>query len=234
MAAAPAHDRIATALARNPWFMRRPADLRQALVRRTQLSAVEGGHWLYDTGDEAIGLYGVLTGSVTTHVVLENGSSAPINISGPGTIFGYAAQVLGGRRVTTTVTREPSEIIFVPQHALAAIAHDLPSLWLHFAELATEQLVFATRVIAERTLLSPRAQLASRLHVYALAWGDGREAVMLPILQEELAELMGMSRKTVNRILRDFETEDLVKTGYRNILIRDPQALHRIALEEEQ
>lgn len=234
MSAQSTQERIAAVLTRNAWFMRRPAELREALIRRTQLSVVEGGHWLYGTGDEAVGLYGVLTGSVTTHVVLENGSSAPINISGPGAIFGYAAQVLGGRRVTTTVTREASEIIFVPQHALAAIAHDLPSLWLHFAELATEQLVFATRVIAERTLLAPRAQLASRLHVYALAWGDGRGPVTLPILQEELAELMGLSRKTVNRILRDFEAEKLVETGYRSILIRDPRKLHRIAMEEEQ
>ncbi|MBO6635925.1 Crp/Fnr family transcriptional regulator [Parvibaculum sp.] len=232
MPAPTAQERIAAALARNHWFMRRPPELRQALIRRAQLSAVEGGHWLYDTGDEAVGLYGVLTGSVTTHLVLENGASAPVNISGPGTIFGYAAQVLGGRRVTTTVTREPSEIIFVPQHALAAIAHDLPSLWLHFAELATEQLVFATRVIAERSLLSPRAQLAARLHVYALAWGNGKAAITLPILQEELAELMGLSRKTVNRILRDFEKEKLVETGYRSILILNPRALHRIAMEE--
>ena len=234
MPAPSAQERIAAAFARNPWFMRRPAELRQALVRRAQLSAVESGHWFYDTGDEAVGLYSVLTGSVTTHVVLDNGASAPINISGPGAIFGFAAQVLGGRRVTTTVTREPSEIIFVPQHALAAIAHDLPSLWLHFAELATEQLVFATRVIAERTLLSPRAQLAARLHVYSLGWGDGRGPVTLPILQEELAELMGLSRKTVNRILRAFEAEDLVETGYRSILIRNPRELHRIAMQMEE
>ncbi len=45
---------------------------------------------------------------------------------------------------------------------------------------------------------------------------------------------MGLSRKTVNRILRDFETEELVETGYRSILIRNPRALHRIAMEEER
>ncbi|MBC7102852.1 MAG: hypothetical protein H5U13_06455 [Parvibaculum sp.] len=47
--------------------------------------------------------------------------------------------------MTTTVTREPSEIIFVPQHALA--------------------------------------------------WGGARAPVTLPIQQEELAELLGLSRR---------------------------------------
>jgi CRP-like cAMP-binding protein len=230
MAFSPLQERLAKALGRGGWFARLPKDIQERLIRHAQIKTVEAGHWLYDTGDEAVGLYGVLTGSVTTHVLLENGESAPINISGPGAIFGYAAQVLGGRRVTTTVTREPSEIIFVPQHALAAIAHDLPSLWLHFAELSTEQLVFAARVIAERTLLSPRAQVAARLHVYALAWGDKGGSTILPIQQEELAELLGLSRKTVNRILKEFETEKLVETGYRSIAINDMRGLHRIAL----
>ena len=234
MAPSPLQERLARTLGRNGWFSRRPAELQERLIRHAQIKTVETGHWLYDTGDAAVGLYGVLSGSVTTHVVLENGESAPINISGPGAIFGYAAQVLGGRRVTTTVTREPSEIIFVPQHALAAIARDLPSLWLHFAELATEQLVFAARVIAERTLLSPRAQLASRLHVYALAWHGARRPVTLPVQQEELAELLGLSRKTVNRILKEFEAETLVETGYRSIKIVDPEGLHRIAMPMQE
>lgn len=231
MAARPLHDRIAGTLARNGWFAKRPAALRTRLVAHAQVSTVEAGHWLYDTGDEAEGLYGVLTGSVTSHVVLDNGESVPISIAGPGTIFGYAAQVLGGKRVTTAIARERSEIIFVPQHAIAAMVQEMPSLWLHFAELATEQLVWAVRGYAERLRLSPRAQIASRLHGYTFPWGGGGAAT-LPIRQDELAEVMGLSRKTVNLVLRDFERQKLIETGYRNIRVIDPAGLHRIATEE--
>lgn len=80
----------------------------------------------------------MLSGSVTTRIVLDNGESAPINISGPGAIFGYAAQVLG------------------------------------------------------------------------------------------------LSRKTVNRILKAFEAEGLVATGYRSIKIIDPKGLHRIAMSRKE
>jgi CRP-like cAMP-binding protein len=224
--------RIDDALCRNGWFRRRPAELRGRMVKYAQVGTVEAGRWLYDQGDEAHGLYGVLSGSVTTYVTLENGQNVPINISGPGAIFGYAAQVLGGRRVTSAVARERSEIIFIPQRALASIAHDLPSLWLHFAELATEQLSWAAKIIAERTSLPPAACLASRLHAYGIAWGATDGSIALPIRQDELADMTGFSRKTINKILRDFETQGLVALGYREITIRDLPGLMREALRD--
>ena len=78
--------------------------------------------------------------------------------------------------------------------------------------------------------LSPRAQIASRLHGYSFPWGGGGPAT-LPIRQDELAELTGFSRKTVNLILRDFAKRGLVKTGYRSISVLDPAGLHAIAME---
>lgn len=230
--AAKPQERIAAVLGRNVWFSRRPADLRRRLIAHAQVSTVEAGHWLYGTGDEAHGLYGVLSGSVTTQVALDNGDNVPVNISGPGAIFGYAAQVLGGHRVTTAVAREKSEIIFVPQHALAAIARETPSLWLHFAELATEQLTWAARAVAELVRLSPTARLASRLHAYSILWGDKGGPVTLPIRQDELAELTGLSRKTVNGILRALEDRGIVALGYREITLLDAGRLRRIAEED--
>lgn len=233
MTSKPLQDRLAETLARNGWFARRPPALKDRLIALAQVSTAEAGHWIYDTGDEAEGLYGVLSGSVTSHVVLDNGDSVPISISGPGTIFGYAAQVLGGKRVTTVIARERSEIIFVPQHAISAMVQEMPSLWLHFAELATEQLVWAVRGYAELVRLSPRAQIASRLYGYSFPWGGGGPATV-PVRQEELAELMGMSRKTVNLVLRELEQMKLVETGYRSIKVLDPEGLHRIAMEAAQ
>ena len=88
MATGPLHDRLAETLARNGWFAKRPDALKARLIALAQVSTADAGNWIYDTGDEAEGLYGVLTGSVTSHVVLDNGDSVPVSISGPGAIFG--------------------------------------------------------------------------------------------------------------------------------------------------
>lgn len=92
------------------------------------------------------------------------------------------------------------------------------------------QLVRAVRGYAELVRLSPRAQIASRLHGYSFPWGGGGAAAV-PNRQEELAELTGLSRKTVNLVLRDFETQWHVERGYRRIGVLDAAGLHRIAME---
>lgn len=229
-----AKTRISQALATNGWFARRSADLQRQLIDHAQIAVVEAGQWLYDKGDEANGLFGVLSGSVTTLVTLDSGDDVPISISGPGAIFGYAAQVLGGFRVTKTIARERSEIIFIPQHAIAAIAHDLPALWLHFGELATEQLTWAARVIAEQARLKPKALIASRLHQYALIWPHQDNHIVIPIRQDELAEMTGLSRKTVNGILREFESLNLIALGYRQIEILRPKGLMHIVRHDSE
>ncbi|MBC7102851.1 MAG: winged helix-turn-helix domain-containing protein [Parvibaculum sp.] len=38
----------------------------------------------------------------------------------------------------------------------------------------------------------------------------------------------------MNNILKDFEAEKLVKTGYRSIKIIDPEGLHRIATSMQE
>lgn len=233
MSPSPQQQRIAHVLGRNSWFASRPKEMQDSLVQHAQVSTVSAGEWLYDTGDEAHGLYGVLSGSVMTHVVLANGDSVPISLSGPGTIFGYAAQILRGKRITTAIARERSEVIYVPQRAIAAIVHNMPSLWLHFAELATDQLNWAARAYAECMRLPPLPRIASRLYLLSFPWG-AEEPIAVPLRQDELADLMGLSRKTVNRVLQELEARGLVETGYGTIFIRNPEGLREVSAEDPE
>lgn len=57
--------------------------------------------------------------------------------------------------------------------------------------------------------------------------GDGADAVRLP--QATLAELLGARRPSVNRALKDLESRDVVRLGYRRIEIVDPSKLARLA-----
>ena len=75
---------------------------------------------------------------------------------------------------------------------------------------------------------APRAQLASRLHSYTLAWAKTDGKSVLPLRQDELAELAGLSRKTVNGFLREFEKLGLIALGYREIVVLDAETLRGI------
>ncbi len=212
----PTRHEVAKALGRNAWFKRQPAHLQEALRAATISVHAEGGRWLYDAGDEAFGLYGVISGSVNIHVQMGNDDYALANIVGPGAIFGYAGRLVGKRRLVTAVVRDEARLFYVSEARLESIALAHPDLWLHFAELASEQLVAATRAMVMNARAKPRERVAMYLRGMMGETGIGDQ---IGITQEELAELTGLSRKTVNRVLKELSEKGIIETGYRKILV---------------
>lgn len=213
---------IEAALERSVWFRRQTPQLKRALVGAAQTVRADAGHWLYDAGEEARGLYGLLSGSVRILVRMGDGGYALANIVRRGTIFGYAARLVGKKRLVTAQVRERSTLIYVPEASLEAIARKDPDLWLHFAELASEHLLAATQAMVANARATPAARIAMHLQVLG---GEDRLPVEIAITQEELAELAGLSRKTVNLVLKDFERRGAVETGYRRIRLLDARRL---------
>ena len=78
-------------------------------------------------------------------------------------------------------------------------------------------------LIVFRNLPAPK-RLAQRL----LALCEGKAApVKLGIRQQELAELVGVSRMTIGTALTQLENEGVVTRHYRSMMINDPAALRR-------
>lgn len=215
---------IAEILLYDPWFRRQPETLRTAIAEEAQAVQVEAGHWIYDSGEAARGLYGVLAGSVAMHIRLETGENALVNIAGPGRIFGYAARFLEGQRIATAVAREPGTLLYLPERSLEAIAQREPDLWIRLAQLSSMHVVGGFRLAVANTWPA-EARLAAHLLILAAFFGSIER---LPVTQEELGELTGLSRKTVNRTLAGFEQRGLIRTGYRFLDLLDAEGLAHV------
>ena len=50
----------------------------------------------------------------------------------------------------------------------------------------------------------------------------------VPVSQNELAQLAGMSRHTAGRVLRDFEKAGYITIGYRQILVHDQDRVRAV------
>jgi CRP-like cAMP-binding protein len=51
----------------------------------------------------------------------------------------------------------------------------------------------------------------------------------LRLSQQALGEMVGLTRKTVNAFLADFQREGLVRLDYGQIRVLDPRRLERVA-----
>ena len=96
------------------------------------------------------------------------------------------------------------------------------------AALTAEGLGEAVTVVSN--LIQPNGELrvAQRLLTFIGLYGDDRR-VFTDVSQGDLATMCGLSRQTLNKVLKDLQDAGAITTGYRRIEILDVDALRSIA-----
>lgn len=214
---------ILAVLNRNRWFAGQSAALKTALVDRARIIEVARGRWVYGEGDAPGGLYAVLSGSVSMMMSTVAQDDVLIDVAGPGRVFSQAS----GPRLITALANEDSRLLHIADHVLRLIARDHPNIWLNFTGLLYEQLSAALQMAANMIHLQPKARVAVRL--LFLAGLEARDGVAVGVTQSQLAELTGLSRKTVNLHLAALAKRGIVVPGYAGLTLRNLKALLAVA-----
>lgn len=210
-------------LRRNGWFAALPAAIQTALAEKGRVVEVARGQWVYGAGDEITGLYAVLHGSVDMMVSTLGGNDVLIDIAPAGRVFSQSL----GPRIVTALANEDSRLLFVPDHGLREIARSQPDLTRHVTALLYDQLAGAAALAVNMIHLPPLARVAARL--LFLAGNDARAGCVVSVTQSQIAEMTGLSRKTVNGHLAHMAKKKLVVPLYRGLQLNDLRALHDLA-----
>ncbi|OZG50625.1 Crp/Fnr family transcriptional regulator [Bombiscardovia coagulans] len=134
--------------------------------------------------------------------------------------------------------RTASAVVMVNNSQVAALEHDDLFAWLNeHPRVAIDMLqVLAGRLrannerISDLVFMDVPARLAKTLIDLATRFGEPVEkGLMVPhdLTQEELAQLVGASRETVNKALMDFSNRKWISRKGRTIIIYHPGALIR-------
>lgn len=91
---------------------------------------------------------------------------------------------------------------------------------------------FRERIEGERTCSSSILVAQIVVELARELGGEGRGAVELK--QEDIAEFVGLSRQTVNQVLRALSAEGLLRTRYSRVEVRDVHALQRFAAASQK
>jgi CRP-like cAMP-binding protein len=205
------------------WLAGPRAALIGPILAHGRIVRLSPGQWAQAEGDDEAGVLVVLAGAVEMLCQAPGDREVLIGGGGPGVAIGQTARFGGGPRLVTVVCRTDCVLLQVSDRALGRIAADAPLIWEAVAALLYLQLRSLLQLLAETTALPPRQRLAGRLEILARAAPDVR------ISQAALGEMVGLSRKTVNARLADFEREGLVRRTYGGVTVLDPKALRRIA-----
>ncbi|HTO40619.1 MAG TPA: Crp/Fnr family transcriptional regulator, partial [Rhizomicrobium sp.] len=177
----------------------------------------------YGMGDALNGLYGVVEGSVHLLSSTAGTQSVLLEIVQAGQWFGQAGRFGGGPRLVTAIAGEKTILAFLPDHAMHAIGAKAPEIWRNFTELLYGQLAGALLLATLALSLPPAKRVAARLALLAGAQKSG--PVRLSVTQSQLAEMTGLSRKTVNGHVQALEQMGLLSLSYGALTVLDPARL---------
>lgn len=125
-----------------------------------------------------------------------------------------------------------SVLLHLPCDALTAILDAEPILWRDVAMLLCTRHGDSLRLLHDQTLGSLEQRMAATLahlgRIHGIAAEGGTE-LGLRLPQEQLGAMLGVTRQSVNRVLRDMERAGVIAIDYNRITIRDAAALDGIA-----
>ncbi|MBP0623298.1 Crp/Fnr family transcriptional regulator [Cupriavidus consociatus] len=214
------------------WFSQLPPALRQALLDDGCLRRLVPGETLFARGDRFDGLYCVASGTVQIHASGESGKAALLGLLEPGTWFGEICLFDGLPRTHDARAVSAAALWHLPRAPLERRLAQHPAWWQAFGRLLATKTRQAFDYVEETQLLPPAARIARRLAAIAHGYGNlpvHADAVLrVRIPQEQLAQMLGLSRQTVNHALRELETRGLLRLEYGGIELLDLAALEAL------
>lgn len=181
----------------------------------------EKGRIIYLQGQEPQYLYYLSEGRVRSFIASDEGTERVLAVYQSGSIFGEASFFDEMPRVSSAVTLSECQIVIVDRATVMREFSRYPSL-------ALDMLKYLSRTVR---MLSAHVDSVSfqssdrRIIRLLLSCADKSGVVRMS--QDEIADSAGVSRVTVNRILRGLAREGLLETAYGRLRLLDREALEK-------
>ena len=198
-----------------------PAEDVHRLLQIAHRRSFGRGEVVFHRGDPANALHLIVKGRFAVRIITPVGDTATLGVRGPGDAFGELALVSGEDVRSATVSAlEPAETRSVLRDDFARLRREHPSVDAVLVAILADRVRRLSEAVTEAYYLPAEARVLRRLADLAELYGG-----VVPLPQEELAELAGTSRATVNRVLRAQEKRGAVELGRSKTVVLDVERL---------
>jgi CRP/FNR family transcriptional regulator, cyclic AMP receptor protein len=196
------------------------------ILAATRLVRLLPGEVLFHEGDRGESVYLVETGKVAVRISTPEGALVTVALLGPGSAVGELALVGEDERRTATVQAvEPVVARSLNRREFSELRRQHPSV----TEFLVKSLAATVRrldaQLVEAFHLPAEERIRRSLQALARVYDSGGEVIQVDLTQEELAQLAGTTRPTLNRVLREEQRRGTLRLGRGRIVILDPAQL---------
>lgn len=219
-------------LKKAPLFAGLDDEAASALAATMGTLKLNRGEVLFHEGDKEARLYVVVAGKIKLGRSGSAGRENLLAVIGPGQMFGELSVFDPGPRSTTATAVTACEIRTLEHDELMGWLSGRPEVALGLLSQLASRLRRAHDGVADLVFSDVPGRVAKQLLELANRFGERREDgvhVHHDLTQEELAQLVGASRETVNKALADFAARGWIRLEPRSVTILDVERVGRRA-----
>jgi CRP/FNR family cyclic AMP-dependent transcriptional regulator len=207
-------------------------DEASAVSLRSSMDSVRisKGNILFAEGDEGDHLYVILEGKLKLGTSSGDGRENLLSILGPGEMFGELSLFDPGPRTSTATAVTDAKLLTLSHDKLIPWLRQNPDVALHLLARLSQRLRRTNEAVGDLVFSDVPGRVAKALIDLGERFGkttDEGLVVNHDLTQEELAQLVGASRETVNKALADFAGRNWLKLDGRSVLITDLERLSK-------
>ena len=189
-------------------------------------------HVIFAEGEPGDRLYIVLSGKVKVGRKSPDGRENLLAVFGPSDMFGELSIFDPGPRTSTATTVTEVSAVTMDRAALREWITKRPEIAEQLLRVIARRLRRTNNMLADLIFTDVPGRVAKALLQLAHDFGTqegGMLRVTHDLTQEEIAQLVGASRETVNKALADFAHRGWLRLEGKSVLILEPQRLVRRA-----
>jgi CRP-like cAMP-binding protein len=207
-------------------------EAREALSASLSIGDYGRGQAIFVEGEQGDTLYIVLNGKVKVGRRAADGRENLLSVMGPSDMFGELSLFDPGPRTATATALTDARLASLASGSLRPWITDRPEIAEQLLRVLARRLRRTNDALADLIFTDVPGRVAKALLGLADRFGTPDSAgvrVNHDLTQEELAQLIGASRETVNKALADFAGRGWLRVESRAVTILDADRLARRA-----
>ncbi|RKO67518.1 Crp/Fnr family transcriptional regulator [Desulfofundulus salinus] len=180
------------------------------------------GHIIFMEGEPGEAVYLLKSGRVKIYKQDEEGREHILHYINPGEVFAEVVLFDGGEYPACAEVVEDAHVGLIRNRDMDVLILKNPSIALALLKIMARRLRVSQRQIMELALKDTTRRLASVLLELALEHGEPEDngiRITMPLTNQELANLVGTSRETANRILGELRRDKAVAVTRQGIVV---------------
>jgi CRP-like cAMP-binding protein len=216
-------------LRKHPIFCDLDPEAFEQLCRYAKHATLKRGATIFSRGDPGNSLIAVISGTVKISISSPDGRSAILNLIGSGEIFGEVAVLDGQARTADAIANTNCEIFVIDRREFLPFVRSQPALAMKFIELLCTRLRWTSDQVEQVILQDLPGRLASALIRLTERHKTVQGGRTIAVTQQEISEMVGMSRESINKQLRAWAARNWVRLEHGAIVVLDVESLQELA-----